>query len=201
MIKQREGSGVHEQEGQAWYKQFWGWFVFTPLFVVIIASLFFVSTAFKHSDDVVIDNYYQEGRLINQRFELDKKALALGLEGELRFDRETGEVILQLTGLEALPKILKLNLSHPASQKYDRELFLTELAKNYYRGELERKIEHRWYVRIQPNFVNPNFVNPNSANPNPAKPNEIPESLENSAGWRLNGKVDFSQSDTVTFGR
>lgn len=166
-----------EEESHAWYQQFWGWFVFTPLIVVVIASGFFVSTAFKHADDVVIDNYYQEGRTINQTFEQDKQAQALGLKGELRFDRTTGEVFLQLESKKALTETLTLSLSHPASRKHDRQLELKRRSSLFYRGDLERNIDHSWYVRIEP-------VEPNGE-----------------SSWRLSGRIDFSQGESLLLGQ
>ena len=55
-----------EQDVKPFYRKFWFWFVFTPLIVVVCVSLTMVTVAFRHADDVVIDNYYKEGRMINQ---------------------------------------------------------------------------------------------------------------------------------------
>jgi len=186
MSRQRSALNEQDQEGQPWYRQFWGWFVFTPLFVVIIASLFFVSTAFKHADDVVVDNYYKEGRMINQRFELDKRAVALGIAGELRFDRESGEVFLTLQARESLEKTLRLDLNHPASENLDRSVVLTAVSVNSYRGDLDRALDHRWYIRIQADTESVGDSQPEALNNTP---------------WRLNGTIDFAHSDIVSFGQ
>jgi len=166
-----------EEESYAWYQQFWGWFVFAPLIVVVVASIFFVSTAFKHADDVVIDNYYQEGRTINQSFEKDMLAQALGLKGELRFDRATGEVFLQLQSDRTLVETLTLSLSHPASEKYDRHLILKRSNSLFYRGDLERDIDHSWYVRIEP------------------------IAADTESNWRLSGRIDFTQGESLLLGQ
>ncbi len=185
MESERSMSVVDEQEGTAWYKQFWGWFVFTPLFVVIIASLFFVSTAFKHADDVVIDNYYKEGRMINQSFEQDQEAIRLALKGELRFDRVSGEIMLKLDAAEKLPTTLLLHLSHPANEDYDQRFELKRNAGNVYRGDLDRRIDYRWYVRIQP----PSESLDTATSDLPPPP-----------AWRLSGLIDFAQAETIAFG-
>lgn len=77
-----------------WYRQFWFWFVFGPLIIIVFVCAFLVSTALRNADDVIIDNYYKEGRMINQTLEQDKQAKLLGLSAELRFDLETGDVLL-----------------------------------------------------------------------------------------------------------
>jgi hypothetical protein len=178
-------NSVDEQEGTAWYKQFWGWFVFMPLFVVIIASMFFVSTAFKHADDVVIDNYYQEGRTINQSFAQDQEAKRLGLRGELRFDRVSGEILLELIAKETLPSTLVLELSHPANEDYDQRFELRSNNGHLYRGDLDRPLNYRWYVRVQA----------------PVETSETEgEVLSSTPPWRLNSFIDFAQTEHVVFG-
>mgnify|MGYP001619987624 FL=1 len=57
-----------------WYRQFWFWFVFGPLLFIIVLCGIFVFIAFKNSDDVVTDNYYKVGRMINQTLSQDEKA-------------------------------------------------------------------------------------------------------------------------------
>ncbi|HSX84641.1 MAG TPA: FixH family protein, partial [Cellvibrio sp.] len=85
-----------EEIVKPWYRQFWFWFVFSPLIYIIIMCSVTVTIALKGADDVIIDNYYKEGRMINQALEQDKRAQELGLSGELRFDRATGEVLLNI---------------------------------------------------------------------------------------------------------
>jgi len=169
---------IDSEEGSPWYKQFWGWFVFMPLFVVIVASLSFVYTAFKHADDVVVDDYYKEGRMINQHFELDKQALALGLKGELRVDQELGEIFVDLSAQGDLPETLALYLNHPVQAEYDLQLTLREVVAGRYRADLEQPLQHRWYFRLQAS-----------------------EKLPATQAWRLKGTLDFQQGNSVLLGQ
>lgn len=89
-----------------WYRQFWFWFVFSPLIYIMIMCSVTVTIALKGADDVIIDNYYKEGRMINQTLEQDKQAAALGLGGELRFDRTTGEISLVIANPPADPALM-----------------------------------------------------------------------------------------------
>lgn len=86
-----------------WYRQFWFWFVFGPLIFIIVMCIIFVSIAFNYSDDVVTDNYYKTGVMINQKLEQDHRAEALGLSANVKFDQMTGEVNISLKGNQALP--------------------------------------------------------------------------------------------------
>lgn len=155
-----------------WYKQPWAWFVLTPLIVVVIACSITVSIAFDNKDDVVLDNYYKEGRLINDRFEEDIKAKAIGAKGRLQFDIEVGEVFLDLQATSALPEALTLQLSHPVKAEYDQQINLQRIAPQRYRGDLVRPVQHRWYVRLLPATA-----------------------AADGSLWRLDGEIDFSDSD------
>jgi hypothetical protein len=40
-----------------WYRQFWAWFILSPLITVVIVSSITVTLAVKNADDRVVDNY------------------------------------------------------------------------------------------------------------------------------------------------
>jgi uncharacterized protein len=162
---------------QPWYKQFWAWFILAPLIIVIIACAITVSIAFKNKDDIVIDNYYKEGRMINQRFEQDSTAREMGLSGELMFDREVGEVFLTLQSDVVLPEKLVLELSHPQKAEYDQQLTLKKVSEGRYRADLDARLQHHWYVRILP----------------------LSEAEIVEAPWRLKGEIDFKFGERVNF--
>lgn len=138
-----------------WYRQFWFWFLFAPLFVVVCVSLTLVTVAFRHADDVVVDNYYKEGRMINQTLEQDRRALALGLSAQLKFDRETGEVFVQVEQTNAseqndLSEQLLLRLDHPFEADRDQRILLKQVSAGHYRGELSARPTHNWYLSLLP---------------------------------------------------
>lgn len=169
------------QDTGPWYKQTWAWFVLTPLIVVVIASMNFVFLAFSHQDDVVMDDYYKEGRTINQHFTLDEAAKALALDGQLEIDLLVGDVVLDLSSLAALPEQLSLELSHPVESALDLTLLLKEVAPGRYIGELEKRLENRWYVRLSAEAIEP---------------------IEGRAGveaWRLNGELNLALGSRLVF--
>ena len=139
-----------EQDTQPFYRQFWFWFVFTPLIVVVCVSLTMVTVAFRHADDVVIDNYYKEGRMINQTMEQDRRALELNLTAQLRFDRTTGEVFLQIPQQASVPAQLLLLLDHPFEADLDQQVVLQQTSSGHYRGSLEFNPRNNWYLSLLP---------------------------------------------------
>jgi uncharacterized protein len=163
-----------EQDVKPFYRQFWFWFVFTPLIVVVCVSLTMVTVAFRHADDVVIDNYYKEGRMINQTMEQDRRALELDLTAQLRFDRTTGEVFVQIPSRDAVPAQLLLLLDHPFEADLDQQVVLQQTSSGHYRGELETNPRNNWYVSLLP---------------------VLDKSQRKSAEWLLSGEINFAVSD------
>jgi len=159
-----------------WYRQPWFWFVMSPLMVVICVSLSFVAVSVFHADDRVVDNYYKQGRAINQSFAQDARAHELGLEAQLRFDRQTGEVLVQFQGQGQLPEQLHLRIGHPVNAEADESVALTQLRSGYYRGDFASSLKHRRYLTLMP-----------------------AESAEQilKADWLLRGEIDFASRQSV----
>lgn len=156
-----------------WYRQFWFWFVFGPLIFIIVLCGFTVSIAFNYADDVVTDNYYKSGLMINQTLKQDETAAALHLIAQVKFDQTTGEVFVALTGDRTFPKNLLLFLDNPVKSKKDQSVLLTEISAGQYRGELSSPIEYSWYVALVP---------------------ESDVSKRKKAEWLLTGKIDLAKT-------
>lgn len=133
-----------------WYRQFWFWFVFGPLIFIVVLCGFTVSMAFHFADDVVTDNYYKSGLMINQTLKQDERAAALGLSAQIKFDQTTGEVFISLKGSENMPEQLLLFLDNPVKSAKDQTVLLKETAVGQYRGELSSRAEYAWYLALIP---------------------------------------------------
>jgi hypothetical protein len=160
-----------------WYRQFWFWFVFGPLIFIIVLCAFTVTIAFKYSDDVVTDNYYKSGLMINQTFKQDEAAAALKLKANLKFDVVTGEVFVGLVGIGELPKQLRLFLDNPVKSKKDQSVLLSEISAGQYRGTLTNSIDYSWYLALVP---------------------EVDVSKRKQAAWLLTGEINLAKTpDTL----
>lgn len=132
-----------------WYKEFWAWFVFTPLIIVIIACSVFVTIAFQGREDVVTDDYYKVGKMINQEFEPTHRAKALGLLANLVVDASNQFIEVRLTESEwGVQDSLVLNLSHPAEAERDRFITLTRVDDLVWRSNIKQPLSGRWYLRL-----------------------------------------------------
>jgi hypothetical protein len=169
-----------EEIVKPWYRQFWFWFVFSPLIYIVIMCSITVTIALKGADDVIIDNYYKEGRMINQALEQDKHAQALGLSGELRFDRTSGDVMLTIANIPAdtklMPDELLLMMGHPVKAAKDQLVVLKAISPGHYRGELHAEPDYSWYLTLYPI-------------------NDLEQ--RKAAPWTLSGEIDFRAADTT----
>ncbi len=164
-----------------WYRQFWFWFVFGPLIFIIIMCGFTVSIALNNADDVIIDNYYKEGRMINQALDQDKKAKALGLTADLRIDSITGDVLLSFPQLPAdtslIPEQLLLFMGHPVKAAKDQQVILTQIAAGQYRGSLTEEPRYSWYLTLYP---------------------ITHMDQRHQAAWSLSGDINFALGDSAS---
>jgi hypothetical protein len=158
-----------------WYREFWAWFILTPLIVVVIVSSFTVTVAVRNADDRVLDDYYKQGRMINMRIDEDLVAAQLQLTADITIDQTINELSVILRSVNAVfPKTIVLDFSHPSDQALDHSVLLTHIAKGQYQAELSRELLYRWYLRIFPQ--------------------EIPEGGKQ---WRLRGEIDLAQQSSV----
>ena len=174
-----------------WYKELWAWLVFAPILIVVPVSLVTVFIAFKYSDDVVNDDYNQQGRLVENDFAAEHAAGALGIKGELFFNREKNEVSFAVSrptsrNLDAgSTEFLMLMLSHPVSAYRDREIPLHFADENNYSARLDSTLTGTWYVIITAYPVGDSLSHLTNWHDSPAL-------------WRLHGHLNLSESTRLT---
>jgi len=180
-IEVSDERGSHAQagarpEGLPWYRYFYVWLIVALLGTTVSAALWTVAIAFENADSLVRDDWYAEGTHINRRLEKDAAARQLGIGAGLRVDVETGEVWLELSGRGAEGiDALRLELSHPTRAERDRVLSLRRDATGRFRGQLERRIEGRWYAILSP-------------------------SNESATQWRLSRTLQLPDAGTIELG-
>ena len=154
-----------------WYKQFWAWFILTPLIVVIIAGTSMVVIAFQQKQDIVEDDYYTVGKMINQRFDAQEQAKKLGVQAKITFDNKASQIVLFASANDSvIDSSLILNLSHPVDAAQDKYVTLKKSAHGQWLGSLNEVPEGRWYLRLS--------------------------SIDDAGAelWRMQGELDFSHT-------
>ncbi len=151
-----------------WYKQFWPWFLIILPGVVVIASIGLVILAFHKADQLIDENYYNNGLAINTvKHDIEQAAL-LGITVDLTLSKterqwrfEAQYSALNNSEKSRQPHYLLVTLEHPLEQSLDQTLLLRSVGSNYIayfdltttQGHSEIfKFEGKqfWYIDIQP---------------------------------------------------
>lgn len=189
---------THEDTGP-WYKQFWAWFVITPLILIVCVCSVLLTISYQLNSDVVNDKYRKEGRMLRTNFDATSFAKELGLQGQIFMNNAQTKLLLQLAadGSVYAPQ-LTVDISHPIEAKQDLTLVMTEDSplpeadanrlndKPYtyiYSAALAKPLSGKRYVRVS--YVTEQRV---KKVPN-AKQKAAPSSLEI---WRISGEALFS---------
>ena len=141
---------LHQEPFTPWYKEPWAWYIAGILVATFCWGSFQVYTAFTHQDSVVIDDYYQAGKVINLDMTRQEEASRLAIRGSLTIDDMMGEVHVRLQGdIQQWPQQLKLSFLSPAFKDQDKTIDLRLSASGAYVGQLPEKVAGRYYVQLE----------------------------------------------------
>lgn len=136
-----------------WYRQPWPWILMSGPAIVVVAGFFTLHLAMASQDGLVVDDYYKQGKAINQSLKRDDVARAAGLSATVTFDqaRDLVHVSLARSDGSALPNSLTLLLAHATRSGLDRTIALTEVSstRREYRGALPSLAVGKWTVVIE----------------------------------------------------
>ncbi len=140
---------------QPWYRHGWVWFVIAIPATSIVLGMIMLWISIKNADSLVADDYYREGRAINQRLEKDQAATSLGIKLSTSIiaqpsGRQRVEVrYFANPGVQA-PEFMRAKLSHPTLNERDVLLTLEKTGEpGLYRTEVPEITAGRWYVMIE----------------------------------------------------
>ena len=135
-------SPLQAVDDQPWYQQFWPWFLIALPGSVVVAAFATLYIANKHSDDLVVDEYYKNGLAINRQIAKQQHAAEIGLSAMLTVD--SGAITVRTMGPISSP-VLNLRLSHPFETDADFELPLSRVSAGEYRAPLQHAIAPNWH--------------------------------------------------------
>lgn len=132
---------------KAWFKQFWPWFlIFLPM-AAVVAGISTVVIATNNKPEMVVDDYYKQGKAINADLSLLNKAKQLGISAQV--SQQNGELLIQLNGVNNFASI-NFTLFHSTQSKRDKSLILTADAQGRYHYQTDKSLTGKWIMRIEP---------------------------------------------------
>ncbi len=135
-----------------WYRERWPWLLAIMPALAVVGGFTTAWLAVTSNDGLVVDDYYKQGKAINQTKERDRLAASLGLEAELV---PTGKALqVNLAGhMQTPPGVLSLKIMHPTRMGDDHELKLAWNGSAYI-GKLPALSGAHYRVQITPEFGN-----------------------------------------------
>ena len=139
-----------------WYRHGWVWFLIGIPASAVIAGAITITIAVKTADSLVADDYYKEGRAINQRLEKDDAAVRQGIVAKASIlPQPSGaqriEVTLSANPGVMLPEAIRLRLSHPTLDQKDVLATLIKSSDGRYRSDVPGISAGRWYAQMEDN--------------------------------------------------
>lgn len=165
---------VNSSSKPAW-RYPWFWFVMTPLISSVVVGMALLTLAISGSDDRVYDDYYDQGRMINNRFEKERQARRLGIAGTVHFDVAAGHLQVEFDRPVDVAA-LQLLISHPAVAAQDKTVLLQRIDDRLFRLDMPLA-----------NYTDRHYL--------------ILTGLDHGQRglWRISGDIDFARSRTMRF--
>jgi hypothetical protein len=120
----------------------------------IILGIIMLWIALNTTDSLVVDDYYKEGRSINQRLEKDQAAADRGirLQASIRpldSNIQRIEVVFSANPGVPMPEFIRLRLSHPTLKQLDIQATLQKTGSDRYSTDIPGIVDGRWYAQLE----------------------------------------------------
>lgn len=139
------------EASKPWYRQFWPWFLIALPATSVVVGLTMLGVSIINQDSLVQDDWYKDGKAINQSLARDTEATRLGISAELKIDVMTGDITVHTldNGEFHPPSSLVLIFSHPTLAAQDQKIALSRQdGDGIYRGTLEHGLSGRYYIEL-----------------------------------------------------
>lgn len=136
---------MNTQTAQPWYREPWPWILMAGPATVIVAGVITTWIAFATFDGLVADDYYRQGRAINQELKRTQRATELGLAAGVVM----GEGRLRVTLSGAKPEVLLAHLAHATRAGHDRHLRLAPTGGGAYEAAVPPLPAGRWKLILE----------------------------------------------------
>lgn len=132
-----------------WYTHPWPWLLMVGPFLVIVAGIYTTWLAVSRPDALVVDDYYKQGKAINQDLRRDRVAADMKLAADVRYDAAAGKLSGTLRGLDRQTDKLFISLIHSTRPEKDLKLQAQADQDGNFSVELPMLDMARWQVLIE----------------------------------------------------
>lgn len=133
-----------------WYRQRWPWLLMLGPFVVVVAGFYTAWLAASGQDALVVDDYYKQGKTINQDLRRDRVAASMKLVADLKYDAAGGKLQGHLSSLgQPLGARVIVRLVHSTLPEKDVELVAQSGQDGNFSVALPMLDMARWQVLIE----------------------------------------------------
>jgi uncharacterized protein len=137
-------------KAKPWYAQRWPWLLMLGPLVVVAAGTYTMWLAFSRPDALVVDDYYLQGKAMNQDLRRDRVASGLGLALGLRYDAAGGKLSGTIVSAKKQPiGKIEIHLIHSTQPEKDIKLAAQPDAKGDFSVGLALLDITRWQVLVQ----------------------------------------------------
>lgn len=143
-----QASPLNPTNTAPWYRHLWPWLLMAGPLVVVIAGTITMWISFAGADALVVDDYYKQGKAINQDLRRERVAASLDLQLALRYDAVAGNLQGQLSG-EQPGRKLTLMLVHPTMPSKDMKRSLVTHADGSFTVPLPMLERAHWQVELE----------------------------------------------------
>ncbi|MNR83781.1 hypothetical protein D3C72_145660 [compost metagenome] len=137
-------------EEAPWYKHRWPWLLMLGPITVVIAGIFTIWIAVSEQDALVVDDYYKQGKAINQDLRRDRVASNLGMHVRAYYDAGQGKLIgsVESDARQVIGDI-QLRLIHATLPEKDISLPATTDASGRFEINVPKLEAGRWQVLVE----------------------------------------------------
>jgi hypothetical protein len=133
-----------------WYAQRWPWLLMLGPAIVLVAGAITGYLAYTRQDAMVVDDYYKQGKAINQDLRRDRVASAQRLSVALRYDTAAHAVSGELTSFgKPVTAPFRIMLAHSTQPEKDITLAAYPDAQGRFSVPLPKLDQARWQVNVE----------------------------------------------------
>ena len=124
-----------------WYKHPHLWLVICLPIISVVVSLSFARTAFLNKSDVVRDDWYMDGKALQQDMSRDTAAAEADLHAKISISPQGQiDVLLRHAPNAAIPPQLDLYFFHPIKSEKDHKISLKRVEDGHFQGQLDAEL-------------------------------------------------------------